>query len=141
MTEPKKNKDLAALFPECRVAVEAWLKQARATFPQFNINVSETRRTKERQEWLYAQGRTRPGPVVTYTLDSRHRAGLAVDLVVTRKLTPFKAEWDWRVWRAIYKAVPPEKYGLRPLDFEMVHLELINSDAILARRPAGLVIT
>lgn len=120
------------LHPLFRARLERWLAQARATFPQFVIRVGETRRIRERQEWLYAFGRTRPGPVRTYTLNSRHRWGLAADLVIIRRTTPWRAEWDWRVWRAVYKAVPPEQYGLRTLDFEMVHLEAIEADQLIA---------
>ena len=36
-------------------------------------------RTKEQQAYLYAQGRTRPGPKITWTLKSNHMGGLAID--------------------------------------------------------------
>lgn len=140
--EPPKNNRLEDLHPDFRAKLERWLAQARATFPQFHIRVGETRRTAERQAWLYASGRSRKGPILTYTLDSNHRWGLAADLVITRKLTPWKAEWDWRVWQAVYKAVPPESYGLRTLDFEMVHLEAANARQLIADAPNnGLVQT
>jgi peptidoglycan L-alanyl-D-glutamate endopeptidase CwlK len=42
--------------------------------------VTEGLRTKERQAQLYAQGRTVPGRKVTWTLDSKHIHGLAVDV-------------------------------------------------------------
>ena len=38
-------------------------------------------RTKAEQEALYAQGRTKPGKIVTQTLKSRHIGGFAVDVV------------------------------------------------------------
>jgi peptidoglycan L-alanyl-D-glutamate endopeptidase CwlK len=129
--EPPKNNRLEDLHPDFRAKLERWLAQARATFPQFHIRVGETRRTAERQAWLYASGRSRPGPILTYTLNSNHRWGLAADLVIVRRRTPWRAEWDWRVWRAVYKAVPPELYGLRTLDFEMVHLEADNAAKLL----------
>ena len=43
--------------------------------------VTEGLRTLARQKDLYAQGRTKPSPVVTWTLKSKHIDGLAVDLV------------------------------------------------------------
>ena len=46
------------------------------------VEVRETVRSTERQEALYAQGRTTPGPVVTWTLDSRHLEGRAADVRV-----------------------------------------------------------
>lgn len=42
--------------------------------------VLEGLRTKERQAELYAQGRTKPGKVVTWTLSSKHIEGRAVDI-------------------------------------------------------------
>lgn len=42
--------------------------------------VVEGRRTLARQQELYAQGRTKPGKVVTWTMKSKHIDGLAVDL-------------------------------------------------------------
>ena len=50
--------------------------------------VLEGLRTPERQAELYAQGRTAPGPVVTWTMDSPHLHGRAVDLV------PYPVDWD-----------------------------------------------
>jgi hypothetical protein len=47
-----------------------------------HVVVTETVRSQERQEWLHAQGRTRPGPVVTWTLNSHHATGRAADLII-----------------------------------------------------------
>lgn len=47
----------------------------------FDLLITEGVRTKEQQQKLYAQGRTRPGKVVTWTLDSKHITGDAVDVV------------------------------------------------------------
>jgi peptidoglycan L-alanyl-D-glutamate endopeptidase CwlK len=49
-------------------------------------------RTDEQQEALYAQGRTKPGPIVTWTLNSLHKKqkdnyGHAVDLA------PYPIDW------------------------------------------------
>ena len=47
-----------------------------------NIFITETYRPQERQNYLYAQGRTRPGQIVTWTLDSNHKSRLAWDIAV-----------------------------------------------------------
>lgn len=47
--------------------------------------VVEGIRTKQRQEELYAQGRTKPGKVVTWTMKSKHIDGLAVDIAPCNK--------------------------------------------------------
>lgn len=62
-------------------------------------------RTKAEQAELYARGRTKPGPVVTWTMNSRHLPaadgfGRAVDLV------PFPIDWnDPAKFNAIAKAM------------------------------------
>lgn len=42
--------------------------------------VTAGNRTQAEQDALYAQGRTRPGPKVTWTRNSRHIGGYAVDV-------------------------------------------------------------
>lgn len=44
------------------------------------FTIAEIRRSYARQLFLYAQGRTRPGPIVTRTLNSKHLKGLAMDI-------------------------------------------------------------
>lgn len=68
--------------------------------------VTEGVRTEERQRELYAQGRTKPGKIVTWTLNSNHfknkRSGYghAVDLC------PYPVDWsDKRKFEAIAKAM------------------------------------
>ena len=51
-----------------------------------------TKRTQEEQNALYAQGRTTPGPKVTWTLNSKHLTGEAFDFVVMLNGKP-----DWKM--------------------------------------------
>lgn len=65
--------------------------------------VAEGKRSLKRQQELYAQGRTAPGKKVTWTMESKHLTGDAVDLV------PFvdgKADWNnLKNFDEIYKAM------------------------------------
>ena len=45
-----------------------------------NIFITETYRSPERQKYLYQQGRTRAGQIVTWTLNSNHSSRLAWDI-------------------------------------------------------------
>jgi peptidoglycan L-alanyl-D-glutamate endopeptidase CwlK len=54
------------------------------------LMVIEGLRTKERQAELYAIGRTKPGKPVTWTLNSKHCDGLAVDVA------PIPLDWTDR---------------------------------------------
>ena len=47
-----------------------------------DVQVGETYRTQSRQNALFAQGRSAPGEVVTWTQYSKHTQGRAVDLLV-----------------------------------------------------------
>jgi peptidoglycan L-alanyl-D-glutamate endopeptidase CwlK len=57
----------------------------------FDMLLTEGVRTKEQQANLYTQGRTRPGKVVTWTLNSKHITGDAVDVC---PLVENKIPWD-----------------------------------------------
>ncbi len=63
-----KTKEACQLF--LKIAKDEGLK----------VKITETYRTKERQEYLYAQGRTRPGKIVTWTLKSKHMERNAFDI-------------------------------------------------------------
>lgn len=45
-----------------------------------NTVITEATRSPARQASLYASGRTKPGPILTNTLTSRHMAGRAFDI-------------------------------------------------------------
>ena len=72
---------------------------------QVDFLVLEGVRTPQRQRELYAQGRTKPGPKVTWTLKSNHFVkadgfGHAVDLC------PFPVDWtDLKKFDAISRAM------------------------------------
>ncbi len=86
-----------------------------------SVEVRETVRTPERQAALYAQGRTATGPVVTWTLDSRHLEGKAADVVVDGRTSG--AGYD------LLHAIASEE-GLRTLGAkDPGHLELPRTTA------------
>ena len=92
------------------------------------IVIHETRRAQARQNELFAQGRTRPGTVVTWTRDSLHQYGLALDWHFQRDGA---AIWRAESYAWIYRAVPPERYGIEPLrGTEWVHLQIVAGDAM-----------
>ena len=55
---------------------------------EVDFTVLEGLRSLERQRELYAQGRTAPGKIVTWMMNSRHVEGKAVDLV------PSPVDWN-----------------------------------------------
>ncbi|MGL4738147.1 MAG: M15 family metallopeptidase [Cellulosilyticaceae bacterium] len=75
-------RDLNELHPKVKELAEKLI--AACEQEGIKIGVSETYRTKERQDYLYEQGRTRPGNIVTYAkgsdMRSYHQWRLAFDV-------------------------------------------------------------
>ncbi|WP_432702990.1 M15 family metallopeptidase [Lysinibacillus sphaericus] len=74
-------RDLGELLPVAQTACRLLFQECYKDGIQ-NIFVTETYRSQARQNYLYAQGRTRPGKVVTWTLKSNHTSRLAWDIAV-----------------------------------------------------------
>ncbi len=86
----KATNSLDVLEPDVKTRFEQLREAARRE--GINLGVNETRRSQERQDWLFQQGRSRPGPIVTWTLTSDHREGRALDL---RAPNQKGYEWLW----------------------------------------------
>lgn len=83
-----------------------------------NARVFEARRTLERQKRLYASGRTRPGNILTQTMNSKHLLGKSVDVVFLDEWQPTrKGPYDDLIDMGI-------KHWIRNLKpFETCHFE------------------
>lgn len=69
---------LSELDDKTREAAELFLSLAEEA--GLEVKVTETYRTQERQDYLYEQGRTRPGQIVTWTRNSKHTKRNAFDI-------------------------------------------------------------
>ena len=74
----KVIKDLESLLPQAKRAAELFLKECEKE--GLKVRITETYRTQARQNELYAQGRTKPGQIVTWTKNSRHTSKRAWDI-------------------------------------------------------------
>lgn len=74
----KQNREISSLQPTAQVACGLFLEECKKK--GINIFVTEYHRSQERQNWLYEQGRTRPGKVITWTRNSNHSTGYAWDI-------------------------------------------------------------
>jgi peptidoglycan L-alanyl-D-glutamate endopeptidase CwlK len=83
---------VTSLYPKIADALPLILNEAKAR--KLAVDVHSAIRTPGQQDELYAQGRTKPGEIVTYAkgFESWHCLGLAVDIV-------FKPNgmWTWNV--------------------------------------------
>ncbi|MBC7843035.1 MAG: M15 family metallopeptidase, partial [Gemmatimonadaceae bacterium] len=73
--------DLTKLDPEFRERLQKVIDRMHTEYGHA-VRIVETVRSQSRQDALFAQGRTEPGPVVTWTTHSKHGTGLAADLIV-----------------------------------------------------------
>ena len=140
MNEPARNSDPALLHPvfrrKARELLDALAKEGIA------FRLFEGYRSPERQQYLYAQGRTRPGAIVTKARPwtSYHQYGLAGDFVLFEN-----GKWSWDTtganaerWRRLQ--VVGKRLGLEPLNFEAPHLQLAGlrvQDLAAGRYPEG----
>lgn len=112
------NNDLGPLAPFFREKLLLAMKECKDR--GFNVEIFEGWRSPDRQDWLWEQGRVRPGKIITgaKAWQSWHQYGLAVDMVAK-----VKGRWDWSIDYdpiiAIMKA-----HGFENLSFEKVHFEI-----------------
>lgn len=115
--------DPRQLHPRFREALAKLL--ARAAEENRPFRLFEAFRTPERQQWLYEQGRTRPGGIVTKARpwQSFHQYGLGADLVLF-----VNGQWTWSSagplgahWQRLPELA--KEVGLRSLSWEAPHVE------------------
>jgi hypothetical protein len=96
MLDAASEKKLARVKPDlARVARRASEISTRA------FQIVQGARTQAEQNSIYAQGRTKPGKIVTWTKKSRHIGGNAVDFAA---LVGGKISWDTKYYPAIVDA-------------------------------------
>ena len=71
-------RDINELTPAAQQACKLFLE--RCAEKGLKVRITETYRSQERQNYLYEQGRTRPGNKVTWTKKSRHTSRRAWDI-------------------------------------------------------------
>ena len=78
----KTCRDINELLPVAQKACNLFLEECKKN--NIDIFVTETYRSQDRQNYLYEQGRTREGKVVTWTKSSNHTGRLAWDIAVNK---------------------------------------------------------
>lgn len=111
-------RDLSKLAPFLVVRLNAALDEC---FDKgYEVAVFEGYRSPERQQWLYDQGRTRDGAIITHArpYESMHQYGLAVDIVGY-----YNKKWDWSI---DYDKITEifKRHGFKPLKFEKAHFQI-----------------
>lgn len=116
------ERSITRLDPAFRERLERVMERMQKEFGH-DVSVVETVRTQARQNALYAQGRTAPGQVVTWTKSSKHGKGLAADLMVD-------SEWNNPQGYAHLADIAREE-GLRTLGArDPGHVELAGESGV-----------
>lgn len=125
-----KSRDLDFLHPDVRRRVKA--VQKKLDEENIPMKVFEAYRTPERQAWLFAQGRTRPGKKITWvnSWGSYHQYGMAADFVRFEN-----GSWNWNnstseqkaQWKRFHDIARSQ--GLEPLTRELPHVQKIGTSS------------
>lgn len=113
MSVSKMDRSLKHLFPPFREDILRLIEQLRdATGEPWTV--VEGFRSNARQLWLYASGRTRPGPVVTWMRSPTwHGTGIAVDIAPTRVLTRGYRGIPDSHWHTLRRLYSQPRFGLK----------------------------
>ena len=76
-------RDINELLPVAQEACRLFLSECKKE--KLDVLITETYRSQQRQDELYAKGRTEPGDKVTWTKNSRHTSRLAWDICKNKK--------------------------------------------------------
>lgn len=79
--------DLNQLTPKTRKLAIEFLEKCEEN--GLDVRITETYRTQARQDMLYEQGRTTPGPIITWTKNSKHTKGQAFDICKDNTNDPY----------------------------------------------------
>ncbi|RVU54813.1 M15 family metallopeptidase [Anaerosphaera multitolerans] len=82
--------DLNQLSPKTKKLAEKFLEKCAEN--NLAVEITETYRTQARQNMLYEQGRSTPGPIVTWTKTSKHTKRRAFDIVKANTSNPYGDE-------------------------------------------------
>jgi peptidoglycan L-alanyl-D-glutamate endopeptidase CwlK len=157
MTEPPRLDSLDELRPRTKRKAERWLEAMAALAPLGvapAVKIGETRRTPERQDWLFASGRTRPGPRVTDVTGASPRANhvappgqaRAFDFwFVAPGTTPWSESHPWELAGVVGERLGL-RWGGRWKSRDLGHLEdqdpaVGPSQAVVRRGARGEVVT
>lgn len=100
----RSRNNLKGVHPDLVKVVELAIKKSKQDF-----TVIEGVRTPARQKELYAQGRTKPGPKVTWTMTSNHFVNKKTGFGHAVDICPYPVDWNDlskfdRISRAMFEA-------------------------------------
>ena len=116
----KPNRDTTLLAPFFQNRLLLALNEAHDL--GYPIAIFEAYRSPDRQQYLWEQGRTRPGKKVTFARagESAHQLCVASDLAFWDG-----RKWSWDgPWEKVHSVF--ENFGFETLDFEKAHVQILG---------------
>jgi peptidoglycan L-alanyl-D-glutamate endopeptidase CwlK len=93
--DKRSQRVLSTVRPELQKVIRRAVEISPVRFAVVSGN-----RTAAEQRWLYASGRTRAGPKITWTLRSNHMGGRAIDFsLVDGKEVGVPVYWGYDMWK------------------------------------------
>jgi len=127
----KADRDLRKLKKPLREARRKMEKKCHAQ--GMYVFVTEGKRSAARQKELYAQWRTKPGKIVTWTLHSRHLIGEAFDIAFDPKHHGSLYPNDTKLWNKvgkIWESYWLERWGRWTKTPDKPHFQLPTSNHV-----------
>lgn len=127
-------RDMGALEPDVQDPAQRLLADANRA--GVRLGVAETRRRQERQEMIFQKGRSRPGPVATWTLTSDHTPGRAVDFTGDQKAYAWLQENAPKYGFKVMGAMDPGHVAM-PDSTPTVDVQSHGTDRTFGEEPTG----
>lgn len=112
--ELRNKVEIKGLNPDFAKLVEKLVENLWKTFEPLGFYplITDGNRTLAEQKELYAQGRTKPGKIVTYTLNSNHIGGRAVDIAfIAIDGGGLTYNVDWDLFGSTVRSIPGLGWG------------------------------
>jgi len=121
-----QDRNLDNLDPRYSGLFHVYLGELARTFPQFEVLVTDVRRTKEQQ-----LAKVEEGEGVTRTRYSNHLLDRAIDVAFLRRATG-KIDWRPETYINVYERLDPRLFGLVSgghlwRGWDWAHLQLLDS--------------
>lgn len=148
MNVTKACRDTKELSAQAQKACALFMARCKAK--GLNVLITETYRSQERQDYLYQQGRTRPGKKVTWTHNSRHTSRRAWDICKNVKGQEYSDSNFFKkcgeiaaelgiTWGGIWKSSPDTPHFEIGTDWKEIVTKVVKEDTVLAVAVSNII--
>lgn len=118
----RNTERIATLTANFQPLVTELLEQLNNVFFETPL-ITDANRTLAEQKELYAQGRSKSGKIVTWTLNSNHIGGRAVDIGFITKEGKLTYDIDWEKFGRVVRGIPGLEWGYDLWKIDKPHVQ------------------